>query len=213
MVNRVPVAFRKLFQKCVVNLRSLSDTMDTGTPCSWKIFLMSNRQNSSSVKVIHKATKCAYFVSRSTITHTTSCLRSVCGKCVTKSIVTCSHFHSATSYAEVVLLASNAHVNLLKCETSSNKVPYVSLHPAPVVLATKITLQLRATWMYNKSGTVELLEDLLSQISQLRNHYPSFILKTTICVDGPAFVTCTRLYPVPDEHYLYVLSLRLNHSI
>ena len=54
-------------------------------------------ENLSNVKVIRTARKCADFVSRSTITHTASCPCGVRGKWVTKSIVTCSHFHSATS--------------------------------------------------------------------------------------------------------------------
>ena len=92
------MAFWKLFQKCVINLGSLSDTMDTGTPYSRTISQIYNRHNSSNMKVIHTARKCVDFVSRSTITHTASCLYGVRGKCVTKSIVTCSrsHFHSAT---------------------------------------------------------------------------------------------------------------------
>ena len=97
MVSRVPIAFWKLFQKCAVNLGSLSDTMDTDTPCSQTISRMYNRQNHSNVKVISTVRKCADFVSRSTITHTVSCPCGVRGKWVTKSIVTCSHFHSATS--------------------------------------------------------------------------------------------------------------------
>ena len=97
IINRVPMAFWKLFQKCAVNLGSLSDIMDTGTPCSQTVSRIHNRQNSSSVKVIRKVRKCVDFMSRSTITHTTSCLLGVHGKWVTKSIVTCSHFHSATS--------------------------------------------------------------------------------------------------------------------
>ena len=83
------------------------------------------------------------------------------------------------------------NLNLLTCETSSNKVPYVSLHPTPVVLTTKILVHLRATWMYGKSRAVKLPENLLSQIGQMGNHYPSPIPKTTICVDGPALVTRT----------------------
>ena len=83
------------------------------------------------------------------------------------------------------------NLNLLTRETSSNKVPYVSLHPAPIVLAKKILVHLRATWMHGKSRAMKLLENLLSQIGQLGNHYPSSILKTTICMDGPALVTCT----------------------
>ena len=55
-------------------------------------------------------------------------------------------------------------LDLLTRETSSNKISNVSLHPVPIILATKIMVHLRATWMHNKSGAVELLENLLSQI-------------------------------------------------
>ena len=81
--------------------------------------------------------------------------------------------------------------NLLTRETSSHKVPYVSLHPAPVILTTKILVHLRVTWMYCKSRAVKLPKNLLSQIGQLGNHYPSSIPKTTIRVDGTALVTST----------------------
>ena len=82
-------------------------------------------------------------------------------------------------------------LNLLTRETSSHKVPYVSLHPAPIVLTTKILVHLHATWMHGKSRAVKLPENLLSQIGQLGNHYPSLISKTTICVNAPALVTRT----------------------
>ena len=82
-------------------------------------------------------------------------------------------------------------LNLLTCETSSNKVPYVSFHPALVILTTKILVHLRATWMHGKSRAVKLPENLLSQIGQLGNHYPSSLPKITICVDDPALVTYT----------------------
>ena len=87
------------------------------------------------------------------------------------------------------------NLNLLTCETSSNKVPYVSLHPTPIVLATKILVHLRATWMHGKSRAVKLHENLLSQIGQLGNHYPSPISKTTISVNGQPsspVPNCTR---------------------
>ena len=103
-------------------------------------------------------------------------------------------------------------LNLLTREISSNKVPYMSLHSAPVLLTTKILVHLHATWMHNKSRVVKLPENLLSQIGQLGNHYSSSIPMTTICLDGPALVTCTRLYSVPDGHYLCVLPLGLDHS-
>ena len=83
------------------------------------------------------------------------------------------------------------NLNLLTRETWSNKVLYVSLHPALVILATKILVHLRATWMHGKSRVVKLPENLLSQIGKLGNHYPFSIPKTTICVDGPTLVTCT----------------------
>ena len=41
--NCVPMAFWKLFQKCVVNLGSLSDTIETGTPCNRTISLHMSR--------------------------------------------------------------------------------------------------------------------------------------------------------------------------
>ena len=97
MVSRVPIAFGKLFQKYVVNLGSLSDTMDTDTPCGRTISRIYNRKNLSNVKVIRTAIKCANFVSWSTITHIASCPCGVHGKWVIKSIVMCSHFHLATS--------------------------------------------------------------------------------------------------------------------
>ena len=80
---------------------------------------------------------------------------------------------------------------LLTRETSSHKVPNVSLHPTLVILATKILVHLRATWMHGKSRVVKLPENILSQVGQMGNHYPSSIPKTTIRVDGPALVTYT----------------------
>ena len=76
------------------------------------------------------------------------------------------------------------NLNLLTCETLSNKIPNVSLHPALVILVTKITIHLRTTWMHNKTRTMEFLKDLLSQFCQLGNHNPSPIPKTTIRVNG-----------------------------
>ena len=81
--------------------------------------------------------------------------------------------------------------NPLTRETSSNKVLYVSLHSAPVILTTKILVHLQATWMHDKSRVVKLPENLISQIGQLGNHYPSSIPKTTIWVDGPVLIPCT----------------------
>ena len=80
---------------------------------------------------------------------------------------------------------------LLARERPSNEIPNVSLHPAPIILATNIMVHFRATWMRCKPRAMELPEDLLSQISQLGNCTPSPILKNTLCVNGPALVTCT----------------------
>ena len=41
------------------------------------------------------------------------------------------------------------------------------LHPAPIILATKVMIHLRATWMHSESGAMELPEDLLPQIRRL----------------------------------------------
>ena len=76
-------------------------------------------------------------------------------------------------------------------ETPMNKIPNFLLHSTPGILAMKIMVHLRATWMYRKTRAVELLEDLLSQICLLGNHNSSPIPKTTIRVNGLAFVTCT----------------------
>ena len=86
----------KLSQKQAISLGSQSDNIETNTPCNWKISRMYNLQNSSRVKVISIAKKCADFVSRSTITRTASCPHDVRGKRVTKSILMSSHFHSTT---------------------------------------------------------------------------------------------------------------------
>ena len=61
---------------------------------------------------------------------------------------------------------------LLTRETSSHKVRYVSLHPPPVVLTTKILVHPRATWMHDKSRAVKLLENILSQVGQMGNVTP-----------------------------------------
>ena len=103
-------------------------------------------------------------------------------------------------------------LNLLTHETSLNKIPNVSLHPAPVILAMKIMIHLRATWMHRKTRIIEFPKDLLSQLCQLGNHNPSPIPKTTIRVNGLTLVTHTSLYLVLDRHYLSVLPLGLNHS-
>ena len=133
------------------NLRSLSDTMDTGTPCTWIIPRIYNRQNSSSVKVIRTARKGANFVSLSIITQTASCLRSVPAKWVTR-------FHrdmlplplGYLQWLEQPYCLMMLSFYMLTRVTSSNEISNVSLHPAPVILATKITVHLHATWMHNK---------------------------------------------------------------
>ena len=53
---------------------------------------------------------------------------------------------------------------LLTYEPLSNKIPNLSLHPVPVILTTKITVHLCATWMHEKTGAKELHEDFLPQI-------------------------------------------------
>ena len=93
-----------------------------------------------------------------------------------------------------------------------NKIPNLFLYPTPVILATKIMVHLRATWIHGKTGAMELLEDLFSKIFRLGNDNLSLIPKTTIRVKGPVFVTCIRLYPIPDGQYLHVLYLGLDHS-
>ena len=187
-----PHGLPETLPKVCHNLGSLSDMIETSTPCNRRISQIYNQQNSSSVKVICTARKCADLMSRSTITHTTSCLCCVRGKFVTKAIVTCSNFHSATSKGWSSLCWLQVlNFYLLTCETLSNKIPNVSLNSDPIILATKITVHLRATWIHSESRVVEVPEDLLSQIGQLGNHDPSHIPKTTICVDGPAFGTHT----------------------
>ena len=155
IVNCVPVVFWKLFQKCAINLGSLSDMIETGTPCNRTISQIYNRHNSSSVKVIRTARKCVDLVSQSTITHTASCLRCVHGKWVIKSIMKFSHFHSATSNGWSIP-ADFLYSYLLTRETPSNKISSVSLHLASIILATKISVHLHATWMHSQnesSGT------------------------------------------------------------
>ena len=93
-----------------------------------------------------------------------------------------------------------------------HKILNVFLYPTPVILAMKIMVHLCATWMHSKTGAMELLKDLLSQIYRLGNHNPFHIPKTTIHVNGPVFITCIRSYLVPGGRYLCVLSLRLYHS-
>ena len=92
-----PHGLLETLPKVCRNMGSLSNTIETGTPCNRTISQIYSRQNSSSVKVMCTTRKCADLVSRSTITHSASCLCCVRGKGVTKSIMTCSHFHSATS--------------------------------------------------------------------------------------------------------------------
>ena len=104
--------------KVCLNLGSLSDTMDTGTPYTRIISRIYNFQNFSCVKVIRTSRKCANLVSWSTITYTVSCLRCVCGKWITKSIAICSHFHSATSNG------------WSSCDASISGVPLTTRQPA-----------------------------------------------------------------------------------
>ena len=76
-----PHGLLETLPKVCRNLGSLSDTIETDTPCNRTISQIYNWKNSSSMKVICTARKCADLVSRSTITHMASCLRCVHGKC------------------------------------------------------------------------------------------------------------------------------------
>ena len=173
---------------------------------------MHNLQNSSKVKVIRIAKKCADLVSRSTITHTVPALMMFMAtghKNYRDMLPLPLNYLKGLEYSRWPLVLS---LYLLKHETTTNKLPHVFLHPTLVILATKIMVHFRATWMHIKMGAMELPGDLLSQIYRLGNHNPSPISKTTIRVIGLAFVTCIRPYLVPDGQYLRVLSLGLNHS-
>ena len=92
-----PHGLLETLPKVCCNMGSLSDTIETDTSCNRKISQIYTRQNSFSVKVICTARKCANLVSWSTITtpHHVSTMSMTSGS--QKSIVICSHFHSATS--------------------------------------------------------------------------------------------------------------------
>ena len=152
--------------------------MDTGTLCNMTISQIYNRQDSSSVKVMGT---------------------------YRMSVAMGHKFHrdvlpiplgdfQRQEYPYWLLMLS---LYLLTHESMSNIVPNLTLHPTLVILATKIMVHLRAAWMHNKSRVMELLEDLLSQICQLGNHNPSPIPMTTICVNGPTFVTEDLIVPGP----------------
>ena len=83
-------------------------------------------------------------------------------------------------------------LNLLTCETSSNKIPHVSLHPALVILSMKILVHLHATWMHGKPRAMKLPENLLSQIGRMGNHYSSPISRL------PSVWMVQPSSPVPD---------------
>ena len=91
----VPMPPNSPFQKAVVNLASLSETIIFGTPCSLTIYF----RNTSSTWVVPKVDfigmKYDAFVNMSTTTITESCWYLVLGNPVMKSIETVSHFHSA----------------------------------------------------------------------------------------------------------------------
>ena len=94
MYNFVPIAFCKYSQNLEVNLGSLSDTIDIGTPCSRTILFKYFSANCSSEHPQRISMKCVDFVSLSMITHTALIPLIVRGNPVTKSIVILSHFHT-----------------------------------------------------------------------------------------------------------------------
>lgn len=77
----------KLFQKCEVNLESLSDIIEMGIPCSLTISLIYNFPSVLVVSVILTARKYVDLVKRSTMTQTESRPFDDRGKPATKSIV------------------------------------------------------------------------------------------------------------------------------
>ena len=91
--SSVPKASWKLHQNWEVNLRSLSDIIETGTPCSLTISLINNSVSLDTDHLVLNGRKWEVFISRSTITQTPSNPACVLGKPTTKSIVMCSHFH------------------------------------------------------------------------------------------------------------------------
>ena len=92
--NLVPIASCSFGQNQEVKRGSLSDTMDTGAPCSLTISSTYNCAYLSREWVLLVAMKWADFVNLSTITQIASCPRCVLGSPVTKSIVILSHFYS-----------------------------------------------------------------------------------------------------------------------
>ena len=125
LVHKAPC---KLSQKWDVNLGSLSETIDNGTPCNltisetYKIASLSN----GSVYCIER--KCADLVSLSTITQIALCFWKVWGNPIIKSTVIFSHFYSriikvwnllagawysAFTYWQVKHLATNSATSFL----------------------------------------------------------------------------------------------------
>ena len=90
----VPMALCKLFQNVDVNLGSLSDTIETSSPCNLTISLIYYWAYWSILYVDFTGRKWVDLVNLSTITHMKLYPFCVLGNPSTKSIVMCSHFHS-----------------------------------------------------------------------------------------------------------------------
>ena len=90
----VPIASCNFCQNLDVNWVPLSDTMDTGTPCSDTMCLMYNYAYCATELVVLTGRKYADFVNLSTITHMESYPLCVLGNPTIKSIAIRSHFHS-----------------------------------------------------------------------------------------------------------------------
>ena len=90
----VPRAFYRLCQNLEVNRWSLSNTIETGTPCLLTISLTYRENKWSIKKLTFMGKKWADFVNWSTITQIALLPLKFLGKPVIKSIVICFHFHS-----------------------------------------------------------------------------------------------------------------------
>ena len=97
MSSLVPRDFCSDCQNREVNLLSLSEIMDIGTPCSHTISQMYVRASFSILSVSFMGRKCADFVNLSTITQMVSSPPAVLGNLVMKSMVIRSHFYSGIS--------------------------------------------------------------------------------------------------------------------
>jgi hypothetical protein len=71
-----------------------SDTIDLGTPSSFRMLSVYNLANLSPQYMVHTGMKCATFVRRSTNTHIELLPLGVLGSPLMKSMLMPSHFHS-----------------------------------------------------------------------------------------------------------------------